>query len=236
MGKLKRLWMRRHVVHVVNSCALMGSLNKKCVKIWLRVKIILPVVLYVLRNTRVLITGVSLIHHFIFPTSAIRKPDCLSIIHRSPWRHDNKFFSKTLFSFRSWHLPRLSRNIPILWNQMIHHHVHRDPPFDFISRPVNPVPTFTSQIFKIYFHTNIPTMLRSLKCSLCLRFSDQNVICIFPSPFMLNDHLSYFPLFNYPKALGKAQNDPYVIFPKLLLLHVSIDADILFSILFSNIV
>jgi hypothetical protein len=109
--------------------------------LWLGVKLILPIVLYVLRNTRVFITSFNLIHCFNFPTSGNRQSDCLHLIHASLWRHHNKFFSTMLVSFKSWHLPILSRNNPILWNQIVHYHMHGDTSLEFISRQVNLVPS-----------------------------------------------------------------------------------------------
>jgi hypothetical protein len=74
----------------------------------------------------------------------------------------------------------------ILWNLEVHYHCHKSPPFVQMqsmpsSSSVSSVHILPSYLFKIYFNSTHPAMLRSSKWFLSFRFPHQN-----PGHFLLS--------------------------------------------------
>jgi hypothetical protein len=78
-----------------------------------------------------------------------------------------------------------SQKIPhILWNQKVHHHVHKSPPFLPILRHSSPVYKLISFFFTIRINIILPSVPMSSNLSLSFRFSYQNLMCFSLLPFL----------------------------------------------------
>jgi hypothetical protein len=110
----------------------------------------------------------------------------------------------------SWEasISSVSEEIPqILRKQKIHYRIHKSPlPVPMLSQ-INPVHAFQPYICKTNFNIILPSMLRSSKWSLFLRFPHHNPVCISPHPYTFHmPHPFYSSWFDVLHNSNKARN------------------------------
>jgi len=93
----------------------------------------------------------------------------------------------------------------LLWNQKVHHCVHKSPPMAPTLSQMTPVHNFSSLFSKIHSSITLPSMPKSSKWSLPFTFSDQNFVCTSHLCSEWSMHCPYHSLwFDHPNNIWRS--------------------------------